>query len=95
MVLGLAPPFVFGLWHRRAPAAFYLSFTCGLVIGVIVAVNAWPAPLEIGTGASRALLGANLYGLIGCCTAYGIGLLATSNAKMAAPTENDHFPGSA
>jgi Na+/proline symporter len=81
MVLGLAPPFVFGLWHRRAPVAFYLSFACGLLVGVLVAANAWPSSLDIGTGANRALLGANLYGLAACCVVYGLGLLVTATRK--------------
>lgn len=74
MVLGLAPPFVLGVRHRRAPAAFLLSFGIGLAVGVVVALGRWPAALGVGAGREAGLLGANLCGLTACGLGYALGL---------------------
>ncbi len=74
MVLGLAPPFLLWSLHRPAPAAFHLSFATGLSVGIAGLVGAWPAALALGSGGDRALLGQNVYGLLACFVAYGVGL---------------------
>jgi hypothetical protein len=74
MVLGLAPPFLVWSLHRPAPTAFHLSFATGLSVGVAGVLGAWPRQLALGSGANAALLGQNVYGLLACFVAYGVGL---------------------
>jgi hypothetical protein len=74
MVLGLTFPFLLWSWHRPAPAAFILSFLPGLVIGVWSSTSAWPDALTLGDGAYKALLGANVYGLMLSGVGYGLGV---------------------
>ncbi len=75
MVLGLAPPFLLWRWHRPAPAAFYGSFLCGLLVGILGVLGFWPRTLSIGHGGNAALLGQNAYGLLACSAVYGLGVL--------------------
>jgi hypothetical protein len=75
MVLGLAPPFLLWRWHRPAPAAFYGSFLCGLIVGILGVLGFWPRALSIGHGGNAALLGQNAYGLLACGAFYGFGVL--------------------
>jgi hypothetical protein len=52
----------------------------------------WPNALAIGTGANRALLGQNVFGLVLCATAYGLGVLwETSRARVVAPHAQEYF----
>jgi hypothetical protein len=74
MVLGLTFPFLLWRWHRPAPAAFVLSFLPGLVIGIWANTAAWPEFLTLGDGPYRALLGANVYGLMLSGVGYGLGV---------------------
>jgi len=92
MVLGLAPPFLLWRWHRRAPAAFFFSFVCGLAVGVVGVLGAWPKVLAIGTGANAALLGQNVFGLLLCVSAYGLGVLwEASRARVVTPVAQEYF----
>jgi Na+/proline symporter len=75
MVLGLAPPFLLGGLHRRAPTAFFLSFWTGLGVGIVVTAGYWPTTLQLGDGSYADLLGANAYGFAACFAGYGLGLL--------------------
>ncbi len=78
MVLGLAPPFLLWSAHRRAPAAFHLSFATGLAVGIASVVGIWPRGLAVGDGPYAMLLGQNLYGLVACFAAYGLGVALES-----------------
>lgn len=92
MVLGLAPPFLLWRWHRPAPAAFLFSFVCGLAVGVVGVLGAWPKVLAIGTGANAALLGQNVFGLLLCISAYGLGVLwEASRARVVTPVAQEYF----
>ncbi|WP_224243482.1 SLC5/6 family protein [Hyalangium gracile] len=85
MVLGFTFPFLLWRWHRPAPAAFVLSFLPGLVVGVWANTAAWPELLTLGDGAYRALLGANVYGLVLSGVGYGLGVAWHAAVSHRAP----------
>jgi Na+/proline symporter len=66
MVMGLAPVFLLASLVRYSPLSFHLAFWPGVILGVLLAVNAIPPSWAIGTGKYALLLGTNLYGLAIC-----------------------------
>lgn len=67
MVIGLAPIFLLSfLVKKPCPAAFHLSFWCGMFFGFACAFGWLPDWMAIGKGKEAMLLGANVYGLIAC-----------------------------
>jgi solute:Na+ symporter, SSS family len=67
MVMGLAPVFLLApMVKQPSPWSFHLAFWPGVILGVMLAVNAIPASWAIGTGKYALLLGTNLYGLMIC-----------------------------
>ena len=67
MVIGLAPIFLLSfLVKEPCPAAFHLSFWCGMFFGFAYAFGWLPDCIAIGEGKEAMLLGTNLYGLIAC-----------------------------
>ncbi len=69
MVMGLAPVFI--LWKLKAPPiSFYLAVGFGVVMGVLVASDAYPKALLFSEGKYAADVSANLLGLICCFVLY-------------------------
>lgn len=66
MVMGLAPVFLLAPLVRYSPWSFHLAFWPGVVLGVLLTLNAIPPSWAIGTGKYALLLGTNLYGLAIC-----------------------------
>jgi Na+/proline symporter len=66
MVMGLAPVFLLAPLVRYSPWSFHLAFWPGVVLGVMLTLNAIPQSWAIGTGKYALLLGTNLYGLAIC-----------------------------
>jgi hypothetical protein len=66
MVMGLAPVFLLAPLVRYSPWSFHLAFWPGVILGILLAVNAIPQSWAIGSGKYSLLLGANLYGLAIC-----------------------------
>jgi SSS family solute:Na+ symporter len=66
MVMGLAPIFLLAPLVRYSPWSFHLAFWPGVILGVLLTVNAIPPSWAIGDGKYALLLGANLYGLAIC-----------------------------
>lgn len=73
MVIGLAPIFLLHGVVKINKFSFYFSFLFGLFCGFVEAFGVLPKALYIGNGANAALLGVNLYGLLGCFILYLIG----------------------
>lgn len=70
MVMGLAPVFLLAPLTKFSPWSFHLAFWPGVILGVLLTVNAIPQSWAIGTGSYALLLGANLYGLVICFTGF-------------------------
>ncbi|WP_079204291.1 sodium:solute symporter [Pseudomonas sp. CC6-YY-74] len=70
MVIGLAPVFILHGLVRPTRLGFHLSFWCGLLLGVALAVGWIPSSWAIGDGKYALLLGTNLYGLLLCILGY-------------------------
>lgn len=70
MVIGLAPIFLLHGFVKPTKVGFHLSFWLGIVLGVLLVLNAIPNSLAIGTGKQALTLGVNLYGLILCTVLY-------------------------
>jgi hypothetical protein len=66
MVMGLAPVFLLAPLVKYSPWSFHLAFWPGVILGILLTVNAVPQSWAIGTGKYALLLGANLYGLMIC-----------------------------
>jgi SSS family solute:Na+ symporter len=66
MVMGLAPVFLLAPLVRHSPWSFHLAFWPGVILGILLTVNAIPQSWAIGTGKYALLLGTNLYGLVIC-----------------------------
>lgn len=66
MVMGLAPVFLLAPLIKHSPWSFHLAFWPGVLLGVLLAVNAIPSSWAIGSGKYALLLGTNLYGLLIC-----------------------------
>ncbi|HET9404267.1 MAG TPA: hypothetical protein VFO57_06790 [Burkholderiales bacterium] len=66
MVMGLAPVFLLAPLAKFSPWSFHLAFWPGVILGILLTVNAIPQSWAIGTGKYALLLGANLYGLVIC-----------------------------
>jgi Na+/proline symporter len=62
MVIGLTP--VFMLWKRKVPQiSYFLSVCCGLVFGILLVFEWFPAQLIFTTGKYASLLWINVYGI--------------------------------
>ena len=70
MVMGLAPVFLLAPLVRYSPWSFHLAFWPGVILGVLLTLNAIPQSWAIGTGQYALLLGTNLYGLAICCAGF-------------------------
>jgi SSS family solute:Na+ symporter len=66
MVMGLAPIFLLAPLVKYSPWSFHLAFWPGVILGVLLALNAIPASWAIGNGKYALLLGTNFYGLAIC-----------------------------
>jgi Na+/proline symporter len=66
MVMGLAPVFLLAPLVKYSPWSFHLAFWPGVVLGVLLTLNAIPSSWAIGTGKYALLLGTNFYGLAIC-----------------------------
>ncbi|MEZ4888783.1 MAG: hypothetical protein R3E32_28915 [Chitinophagales bacterium] len=65
MVMGLAP--VFLLWNMRASKlSFHFSIGFGVLVGIVLAMGAFPDALVFSEGRYAELLWANVWGLMGC-----------------------------
>jgi Na+/proline symporter len=96
MVMGLAPIFLLA-WVRPAGAlSFHLAFWPGLVLGVLLTVEAAarvqiiPAAVDLGVGSYADDLGVNVYGLILCTAGYLLGAAVSAvrgarRSPLAAP----------
>jgi len=70
MVMGLAPVFLLSGFTRHSPWSFHLSFWPGVVLGVLMALDALPRALAIGNGDYAMLLGVNAWGLCLCTAGF-------------------------
>ncbi len=75
MVMGLAPVFLCYAWSRPGPPAFHLAFWFGFGVGLYDLLGDIPAALSLGSGSYAGLLGANLYGFIGCWVLFVLGAM--------------------
>ena len=66
MVMGLAPVFLLAPLARYSPWSFHLAFWPGVLLGVVLTLNAIPQSWAIGSGKYALLLGTNFYGLAIC-----------------------------
>jgi len=63
MVIGLTP--VFLLWRKKVPQiSYFLSVICGLVFGILLIFEWFPAALILTTGKHASLLWINVYGVL-------------------------------
>ncbi len=63
MVIGLTPVFI--LWQLKAPpSSYFLSVVCGLVFGLLLIFDWFPATLIFTSGAHASLLWINVYGIL-------------------------------
>ncbi|MDP5076604.1 MAG: sodium:solute symporter [Nonlabens sp.] len=75
MVIGLTPVFV--LWHLKAPrVSYYLSVICGLIFGLLLVFEWFPANLIFTTGKYASLLWINVFGILCSFTVFLIPLWA-------------------
>lgn len=75
MVIGLTPVFV--LWHLKAPrVSYYLSVICGLIFGLLLVFEWFPASLIFTTGKYASLLWINVFGILCSFTVFLIPLWA-------------------
>jgi Na+/proline symporter len=70
MVMGLAPVFLLAPLVRHSPWSFHLAFWPGVILGVLLALDAIPRAWAIGTGKYALLLGTNFYGLAICVAGF-------------------------
>ena len=70
MVMGLAPIFLLAPLVKYSPWSFHLAFWPGVLLGVLLTLNAIPQYWAIGTGKYALLLGTNLYGLAICVAGF-------------------------
>lgn len=81
MVMGLAPIFLLSFLPAAGRVSFHLAFWPGLTLGMlrvlenIGSFSIFPEWLYLGTGKYAEDFGINLYGLVLCCIAYGLGAL--------------------
>ena len=62
MVMGLAPVFVF--WKKANSAwSFFLPVLSGLILGILLAANAFPESLVFSSGPYSVLLWCNIWGV--------------------------------
>jgi hypothetical protein len=87
MVMRLAPVFLLAPLTKYSPWRFHLAFWPGVILGVLVAVNAIPASWAIGNDKYALLLGVNLYGLLICFAGFLLPLIVRW-AKRSVPTRS-------
>ena len=75
MVMGLAPIFLLAPLVKYSPWSFHLAFWPGVILGVLLALDAIPASWAIGNGKYALLLGTNFYGLMTCFAGFLLPLL--------------------
>ena len=90
MVIGLAPVFLFSRFVNYSPLSFHLSFWCGLVLGILQAINSIPASWAIGSGKYATLLGTNLYGLLLCTLVFFLPLWLSQKSPAAVTAAGHH-----
>lgn len=81
MVIGLTPIFLF--WNKPAPSlSFILPVGFGLLVGILIAIDAYPTSLHVSDGKYADLLSANLLGLIGSVLLYFLPIWLTSKKTL-------------
>lgn len=75
MVMGLAPVFLLAPLVRHSPWSFHLAFWPGVVLGILLTLNAIPSSWALGTGKYALLLGTNFYGLAICFAGFLVPVL--------------------
>lgn len=80
MVMGLAPVFLLCFLRRAGRLSFHLSFWCGLLLGVLLAVGILPPEMALGSGKYALSLGVNVFGLALCTVLYLLGAIVAPNS---------------
>ena len=71
MVIGLTPIFIF--WNVKVPKiSFYLSVFCGLLFGLFLIFDVFPAAFIFTKGKYASLLWVNIWGILSCIILYFI-----------------------